>query len=294
MDTGDTENLMDPVLEDLVHLLSLERIEDNIFRGESRDIGTPQVFGGQVLGQALSAASQTVDPKYSAHSLHAYFLRRGDVDVPIVYEVDRARDGRSFVNRRIVAIQHGKQIFNMTASFQVHEEGFEHQSYPPEVPPPEDLEDLRQVSKRTLQNAPERMQRFITTERPFDVRPVQVPDFENPAKQSPYKQVWMKAVDPLPDNPLLHQQILAYISDYGLLGTAALPHGVAYVRDDVVMASLDHALWFHHPVRVDDWLLFSYDSPSASGARGLSRAQVFTRDGKLVASTVQEGLIRQV
>jgi len=284
---------MDPVLKDLLQLLDLERIEDNIFRGQSRDIGTPQVFGGQVLGQAMCAASQTVEGMVP-HSLHAYFLRRGDVNVPIVYDVDLARDGRSFTNRRVVAIQHGRPIFNMAVSFQIPEPGLEHQFDPPDVPDPETLLDLKDISEEALKKAPERMKRFVTTERPFHVRPVQIPDFENPDKQAPLKQVWMKAVDPLPDDLSVHQRILAYISDYGLLGTSTLPHGIAYMKNNMVMASLDHALWFHHPCRVDEWLLFSYDSPSASGARGLSRAQVFTQEGKLVASVAQEGLIRVV
>jgi acyl-CoA thioesterase-2 len=284
---------MDPVLKDLVQLLDLERIEDNIFRGQSRDIGTPQVFGGQVLGQALSAASQTVTDRVP-HSLHAYFLRRGDVDLPIVYEVDRARDGGSFSNRRVVAIQHGKQIFNMAISFQELEPGVQHQFDPPDVPGPDELLDLKDISRDALARAPERMSRFVTTERPFYVRPVQMPNFDNPEKQAPTKQVWMKAVDPLPDNPSLHQRLLAYVSDYGLIATSTLPHGIAYMHDNVIMASLDHALWFHHPCRVDEWLLFSYDSPSASGARGLSRAQVFTQEGLLVASVAQEGLIRLI
>jgi acyl-CoA thioesterase-2 len=282
---------MDPVLKDLVQLLDLERIEDNIFRGQSRDVGTPQVFGGQVLGQALGAASQTVGDRVP-HSLHAYFLYRGDVQVPIVYEVDRARDGGSFSNRRVVAIQHGRQIFNMTVSFQDPEPGVEHQIDPPDVPGPDELVDLRELSRDALEKAPERMRRFITTERPFHVRPVQVPNFANPEKQSPKKQVWMKALDPLPASPVLHQQLLGYISDYGLMGTATLPHGISHMQENVIMASLDHALWFHHPCRVDEWLLFSYDSPSASGSRGLSRAQVYTQEGLLVASVAQEGLIR--
>jgi acyl-CoA thioesterase II len=284
---------MDPVLKDLVQLLDLERIEENIFRGQSRDIGTPQVFGGQVLGQALCAASHTVIDRVP-HSLHAYFLRRGDVEVPIVYEVDLARDGGSFTNRRVVAIQHGRPIFNMTVSFQSVEPGVQHQFDPPIVPGPDELIDLKEISREALKKAPERMRRFVTSERPFFVRPVQLPNYDNPEKQAPTKQVWMKAVDPLPNDPALHQRILAYISDYGLMGTSTLPHGIAYMHDNVIMASLDHALWFHHPCRVDEWLLFSYDSPSASGARGLSRAQVFTEDGLLVASVVQEGLIRLI
>ena len=203
---------MDPVLNDLLQLLDLERIEENIFRGESRDIGTPQVFGGQVLGQALSAASQTLEGRVP-HSLHAYFLRRGDVNVPIVYEVDRARDGGSFSNRRVVAIQHGRPIFNMAASFQKPEQGLEHQFAAPDVPHPDTLMDLKDIAETALDDAPERMRRFVTLERPFYVRPVKMPDFENPEKQDPIKQVWMKAVDALPNDPELHQRLLAYISD---------------------------------------------------------------------------------
>ncbi|MGI9309009.1 MAG: acyl-CoA thioesterase [Gammaproteobacteria bacterium] len=283
--------MMDPVLADLIRLLSLERIEDDIFRGESRDIGSPQVFGGQVLGQALAAASQTLDGRV-AHSLHAYFLRRGDVDAPIVYEVDRSRDGHSFSNRRIVAIQHGRQIFNMTASFQVHEPGLEHQAMMPEVPGPDELDDIQNIDEQVLSRLPDKMQRFLTRKRPFQIRPVRLPDFLKGEKLDPVKHVWMRTVDKLSDEPWLHQRILAYVSDYELLGTATLPHGLHFSRDNVRMASLDHAMWFHHACRADDWLLFSFDSPSTSGSRGLARGQIFTRDGLLVASTAQEGLVR--
>jgi len=282
---------MHPVLEDLLHLLELERIEDNIFRGESRDIGSPQVFGGQVLGQALSAAGQTVDDRI-AHSLHAYFLRRGDVHAPIIYEVDRARDGRSFSSRRIVAIQHGRQIFNMAVSFQAVEEGLQHQVSMPEVPGPDGLADIQALSAEELAQLPEEMQRYITRQRPFEIRPVRKPDFLAAEKLEPVKHVWMRTVDRLPDDAGVHQTLLAYVSDYELGGTATLAHGLQYARSQVQMASLDHAMWMHHPCRVDEWLLFSFDSPSSSGARGLTRGQIFTRDGRLVASTAQEVLMR--
>jgi acyl-CoA thioesterase II len=282
---------MDPTLSDLVGLLALEQIERHIFRGQSRDIGSPQVFGGQVLGQALSAASRTVDGRL-VHSLHAYFLRRGDVNAPIVYEVDTARDGHSFSNRRVVAIQHGRQIFNMTASFQVDEPGLEHQATMPEVPPPEGLPDITEVPDQVLQRVSERMRRFLTQRRPFQVRPVRHGDGGASGSVEPAKHVWMRAVDRVPDDPVLHSTLLAYLSDYELLGTATLPHGVRFVDEQVQMASLDHAMWFHRPCRLDDWLLFSFDSPSASGARGLARGLIFRRDGMLVASTAQEGLIR--
>lgn len=284
---------MHPVLKDLIGLLGLERIEDNIFRGDSRDIGSPQVFGGQVIGQALSAAQHTVDDRV-AHSLHAYFLRRGDVDSPIIYEVDRARDGGSFSNRRVVAIQHGRPILNLAASFQVPEVGLQHQVAMPDVPGPEGIKDLTEVAKDMLEHIPSKMRRFLTEKRPFEFRHVEPVDFEHPVKLPPKKHIWIRAVDALPDDPVLHQNLLTYVSDYELLGTATLPHGLSFTRGSVIMASLDHALWFHSDVKVDDWLLYAMDSPNSSGARGLARGQIFTQDGRLVASTAQEGLMRVV
>jgi len=283
---------MHEVLADLVSVLDLETIEANIFRGPSRDIGSPQVFGGQVLGQALIAASRTVSER-NVHSLHAYFLRRGDVNAPIVYEVDRARDGSSFSNRRVVAIQHGRQIFNLAASFHLSEPGFEHAAQAPDVAGPEGLPEVMKVWAARLDNLPRRVREFLGNQRPFHVRIVEE-NHHGADGMQPVKHVWMKAVDELPDDPQLHQAMLAYISDYELLGTATLPHGEERaLRGELQMASLDHAMWFHRPCRVDEWLLFSFDSPSAGGARGLARGQVFTRDGKLVLSTAQEGLIRQ-
>jgi len=284
---------MHPVLDDLIGLLRLERIEDNIFRGDSRDLGSPQVFGGQVLGQALSAAQNTVEGRV-AHSLHAYFLRRGDVNSPIIYEVDRSRDGGSFSNRRVVAIQHGRPILNLAASFQVPEDGLEHHSEMPDVPGPEGLKDLTDIAKDMLEHIPSKMRRFLTEKRPFEFRHVEQVNFEVPEKLPPKRHVWIRAVDALPDNPVLHQNLLTYVSDYELLGTATLPHGLSFTRGNVIMASLDHALWFHSDVRMDDWLLYAMDSPSSSGARGLARGQLFTQDGRLVASTAQEGLMRVV
>jgi acyl-CoA thioesterase-2 len=284
---------MHSVLDDLIGLLRLERIEDNIFRGDSRDIGTVQVFGGQVIGQALSAAQNTVDDRV-AHSLHAYFLRRGDATAPIIYEVDRARDGGSFSNRRVVAIQHGRPILNLAASFQNPEAGLEHQAEMPDVPGPEGLKDLTDVAKDMLGHIPSKMWRFLTDKRPFEFRHVEPVNFELAEKLPPKRHVWIRAVDALPDNPVLHQNLLTYVSDYELLGTATLPHGLSFTRDSVIMASLDHALWFHREVKMDEWLLYVMDSPSSSGARGLSRGQMFTQDGRLVASTAQEGLMRVV
>ncbi|MGB5410434.1 MAG: acyl-CoA thioesterase II, partial [Woeseiaceae bacterium] len=282
-----------PVLADLISVLKLERIEENIFRGASRDIGSPQVFGGQVVGQALSAAQHTVEGRV-AHSLHAYFLRRGDVSAPIVYEVDRSRDGGSFSNRRVVAIQHGRPILNMAASFQRLEAGLEHQADMPQVDGPDGLADLTQVSAKDLQRMPEKMRRFMTRKRPFEFRPVRPINFDNQEKLPAKHEIWIKAVDTLPDNPILHQNLLAYVSDFELLGTTTLPHGLSFKRGNLIMASLDHALWFHRDFRIDDWLLYSMDSPNASGARGFSRGQLFSRDGALVASTTQEGLVRVV
>ncbi len=284
---------MHPVLDDLISLLKLERIEDNIFRGDSRDIGSAQVFGGQVLGQALSAAQHTVEGRV-VHSLHAYFLRRGDMNAPIIYEVDRARDGGSFSNRRVVAIQHGRPIFNSAASFQTPEPGLEHKAAMPEVPGPDGLRDLYEIDAEQLARVPEKMRRFLTDKRPFDFRPVEPVDLFEPECRAPVKHVWIRAVDQLPDDPALHRNLLAYVSDYELLGTSTLPHGLPFGRGRVIMASLDHALWFHRDVKIDDWLLYAMDSPNASGARGLSRGQIFTQDGALVASTAQEGLIRVV
>lgn len=283
---------MDQALQDLITLLELEPLEENIFRGQSRDIGTPQVFGGQVLGQALAAAARTVRGRL-AHSLHAYFLQRGDVNAPIVYEVDRARDGGSFSSRRVVAIQHGAQIFNLAASFQVPEPGLEHQARMPAVPSPDALQDMEALARSLGASLPQRLARFLAYRRPFIVKPVEPGQFLAPARLEPVKRVWMKAVDRLPDNDFIHQALLAYISDYELIGTATLPHGLHATRGGLQMASLDHAMWFHRRVRVDQWLLFDLDSPSAAGARGLARGQVFSEDGVLVASLAQEGLIRQ-
>lgn len=281
---------MDGRLPELLKLLDLECLEDNLFRGLSRDMGAPQVFGGQVLGQALVAASRTVDGR-QVHSLHAYFLRRGDVAAPIVFEVDRSRDGGSFTSRRVVAIQHGQPILTMSASFQAAEPGLDHHAPMPEAPPPESLRDIGEVNAKLLDRVPEKVQRFFQHQRPFEFRPVNPPDYLQPVKRPGRKLVWFRLVGQLPDDQPLHRCLLAYVSDYHLLDTATLPHGVTFL--DLQMASIDHAIWFHRDLRVDEWLLYAIDSPSASGARGFSRGAVFTRDGRLVASVAQEGLIRQ-
>jgi acyl-CoA thioesterase-2 len=284
---------MQRALADLLKVMTLERLEQNLFRGESRDIGSPQVFGGQVLGQALVAATATVDRR-AVNSLHAYFLRRGDFDRPIVYEVDRARDGNHFSTRRVVAIQHGEQIFNMSASFQSPESGLDHQSVMPDVPAPETLPDLGSFYRAALDQVPPRMRRMLELERPFEFRPVRPPNDIHPQKMPPLKQVWFRAVDALPDDEDLHRCLLAYASDFNLLDTAPMPHGVSALQGRLIMASIDHAMWFHRSARADEWLLYSTDSPSSSGARGFARGSIFTRDGRLAASTGQEGLMRVV
>jgi acyl-CoA thioesterase-2 len=277
-----------------VRLLDLERLEDDLFRGASRDIGSPQVFGGQVLGQALRAASATVPEGRAVHSLHAYFLRRGDFNMPIVYIVDRSRDGDSFSSRRVTAIQHGEQIFNLSSSFQLPQAGVEHQSDAPNVAPPETLHDSRNLPEEILRRLPDRARRFLERTRPFEFRPVQPHDWLHPEPSAPRQQVWIRAVDRLPDDDVLHRSLLAYVSDYNLLLTACRPHALSPWLGNVLTASIDHVMWFHRACRVDDWLLYATDSPSASGSRGFARGSLYTRDGVLVASTAQEGLMRLV
>jgi len=273
----------------LVKLLDLEPIEVNIFRGLSPDEERQRVFGGQVAGQALVAAARTVEPGRGVHSLHAYFLRPGDPTVPILYDVDRIRDGRSFTTRRVVAIQHGKAIFNLQASFQVHEVGLEHQDGLPEgTPPPESLPDFR------TRMAPfrDRFGDWFDRPRPIDIRHVDwnPPDRNQPLP--PFQRVWLRADGTLPDDPVLHACVLTYASDMTLLDTTLLPHGGLWHEPNVFMASLDHAMWFHRPFRADEWLLYSQDTPSASDGRGIARGMLHTADGRLAVTVVQEGLIR--
>lgn len=279
-------------VDELLGLLQLEQLEDNLFRGESRDIGTRYVFGGQVLGQALTAAQQTVDGDRNAHSLHAYFLRAGDIDKPIIYSVERTRDGGSFSVRRVTAIQHGQAIFNFAASFQVDEPGVEHQLPMPSVPKAEDIEPPPPLPAEVLAKLPPKLQRWFGLEGPFEFRHVYPRDDLNPPKRPPFQQVWFRLARRIDDNPALHRALLAYSSDFHLIGTAMLPHGISFLQRNVQVASLDHAMWFHRPFRVDEWLLYSCDSPSAQGGRGLARGTVYAEDGRLIASTTQEGLIR--
>jgi acyl-CoA thioesterase-2 len=278
-------------LAELLQLLELEPLEVDLFRGESRDIGSPQVFGGQVLGQALHAAHATVEDR-QVHSLHAYFLRRGDFNAPIVYQVDRSRDGGSFSSRRVVAIQHGAQIFHMSASFQEPESGLEHQLPMPAVPPPDALPDLRELLEAQAVPLPDAVRRFAGRNSPFEFRSVQALKLPDPVPGEPRLDVWFRAVDEAGADSRRHAELLAYVSDYHLVAAALQPHGYTLGSPGIVVASIDHAMWFHRPLRVDDWLLYSIESPAAAGARGFARASIFTRDGVLVASTAQEGLMR--
>jgi acyl-CoA thioesterase-2 len=275
-------------VDDLVKLLDLEPIEVNLFRGVSPDEDRQRVFGGQVAGQALVAAARTVEPGRDVHSLHAYFLRPGDPHVPILYEVDRLRDGRSFTTRRVVAIQHGKAIFNLQASFQVHEGGLDHQEEMPVVPPADSLPTFQ-----------DRMAPYAATmgdwyhhPRPIDTRNADWDMKDRNRALPPYQRVWLRADGELPDDPVLHACVLTYASDMTLLDTTLLPHGGTGYDGQIFMASLDHAMWFHRPFRADEWLLYSQDTPSASGGRGLGRGLIFTESGSLAVTVVQEGLIR--
>ena len=280
------------VVDQLLSLLELEPLEVNIYRGTNRDLGTGRVFGGQVFAQALVAARRTVDEPREAHSVHGYFLREGDLRAPIVYFVDRPRDGGSFTSRRVSAIQHGETIFHLSASFHKTEGGLEHQARMPEVPPPEQLEPELDLLRARADQIPEHLRRVLTQDRPLDLRAVRPIDPLNHEPGEPLRQVWFKTVSALPDEPILHQAILAYASDYGFLPTALLPHDVSYRDPRLMIASLDHSLWMHRPFRADEWLLYTNDSPSAAGARAFVHGSVFTRDGTLVATVAQEGLIR--
>ena len=283
---------MSQVLDDLVNLLTLEPIEENLFRGNSQDLGFRQLFGGQVLGQSLSAMSQTVEDARHVHSMHGYFLRPGDASLPVVYQVDRVRDGGSFSTRRVTAIQKGQPIFTSSASFQYDEVGFEHQTSMPDVVGPENLPSELEMMRQRAHLIPEPMREKLLCAKPIEFRPVVGEDPFNPAVCDPIKYVWFRADGTLPDTPALHKYLLAYASDFGLLTTSLLPHGKGVWQKDMQVASLDHALWFHADLRADDWLLYAMDSPWAGNSRGFSRGSVYNRAGQLVASVTQEGLIR--
>lgn len=283
---------MSSAVDNLLSILDLEPLEHNLFRGMSPQVGWQRVFGGQVIGQSLVAASRTVPEDRFVHSLHAYFLRPGDPAVPIIYEVDRIRDGGSFTTRRVVAIQHGRAIFSMSASFQVFEDGLTHQAEMPDVPAPEELPSEAELKEKFLANAPEPVRRYWERDRPIELRPVDMTHYFSRKKLTPAQNVWVRASAPLPDDPRIHTCVLAYASDMTLLDTSLFAHGTSVFDPDLQVASLDHAMWFHRPFRADDWLLYAEDSPSASGGRGFTRGSLFSRDGALVASVAQEGLIR--
>ena len=276
-------------------LLDLEQLENNLFRGQSENIGGPRVFGGQVLGQALTAAHRTVDKKRTAHSLHAYFLRPGSIGTPIIYDVDRIRDGGSFSTRRVVAIQNGEPIFNTSISFQIREKGLSHQIDMPDILPPEKCVSDLEIRKQLANKVPKKMREMFTRERPIELRSLPGEGmFQSASKRPPYKYMWMRAVSKLPNDINLHQAILAYESDMGLLSTSLNPHKLNFASGNFQSASLDHGMWFHRPFRADEWMLYSTDSPSASNARGFNRGSIYTRKGILIASAVQEGLMRVV
>jgi acyl-CoA thioesterase II len=279
-------------IADLLALLDLEPLEVNIYRGQNRDIGSGRVFGGQVFAQALVAARRTVEGAREAHSVHGYFILPGDLKAPIVYFVDRLRDGNSFTTRRVTAIQHGQAIFNLSASFHVDEPGLEHQDEMPEVASPETLTSELEMIREMAERIPEPLRPVLTQERPIDFRPVVALDPFSPKPAPAVRHIWFRSIGALPDEPILHQAVLAYASDHGLLPTALQPHGVSFRTPGMQLASLDHSLWMHRPFRADEWLLYATHSPAASGARGFVRGSIYTQDGTLVASVAQEGLMR--
>jgi acyl-CoA thioesterase-2 len=283
---------MSRAVDDLLAILDLEPLERNLFRGRSPQVGWQRVFGGQVIGQALVAACRTVEGR-APHSLHAYFLLPGDPKVPIIYEVERLRDGRSFTTRHVKAIQHGQAIFSMSASFHVAEPGFDHAAEMPTVPAPEDLPSESEMKAGVLPLMPDPVRAYYERERPIELRPVEFERYTSRAPLGRHFNVWIRATSPLPDDPAIHQCVLAYASDMTLLDSSLIAHGRTVFDRSIQAASLDHALWFHRPFRADEWLLYAQDSPSASGARGFSRGLIFTRDGRLVASVAQEGLVRE-
>lgn len=289
---------MSKAVETLLDILDLERIEHNLYRGESPDVGWQRVFGGQVIGQALVAAQRTVksledEPTRIVHSLHGYFMRPGDPSVPIVYEVDRIRDGRSFTTRRVVAIQHGKAIFSMSASFQIVETGLEHFVEMPDVPAPEDLPSEKQLAEQYIDHAPEGVRKYWQRERPIELRPINMDHYLSNKKLKPEQNIWFRATGPLPKDTAVQQAVLAYASDMTLLDTSLFAHGRAVFDPNLQVASLDHAMWFHRHMNMEAWHLYSQDSPNTSGARGFTRGSIYSRDGQLVASVAQEGLIRE-
>ncbi len=286
-------NTAEGLVDQLVTLLDVETIDTDLYRGARQPGGVGRVFGGQVIAQALQAAQRSIDDGKVAHSLHAYFMRAGNEDYPIVYRVVRDFDGRSFANRRVIAMQQGKPILNMIASFQSPEDGLSHQFPMPDVPPPEALKSEGELREEIQEHVPEKLRRFFLRARPIEIRPVAPREWFNPAPREPVQHSWFRVVSPLPDDPALHRAMLAYASDMTLLGTCMLPHGMTWMDGSVQTASLDHALWLHEPFRADEWLLYTCDSPWSGHGRGHNRGRIYTADGRLVASSAQEGLIRK-
>jgi acyl-CoA thioesterase-2 len=284
---------MPQAMQELLAILDLEQLEHNLYRGRSHKVGWQRVFGGQVIGQALVAAQRTVVEDRFVHSLHCYFMRPGDPQVPIIYQVDRLRDGGSFTTRRVTAIQHGHAIFSLECSFQVEEDGLEHQlPMPLDVPPPENLASQFELLESSGLEIPEQMRKFWARERPLEVKPVSVAHYTSREKLPPHQNVWVRTSTPVPDDRRLQSAILGYLSDMTLLDTSTFAHGRASFDPEIQMASLDHAMWFHRPHKLDDWLLYTQDSPTTIGSRGFSRGFLYARDGTLIASTAQEGLVR--
>ena len=290
--TDQADPTSEALTQQLVTLLDVEELDTDLYRGPRQPGGVGRVFGGQVIGQALQAAQRSVDGDKGAHSLHAYFMRAGDEDLPILYRVVRDFEGKSFATRRVIALQKGQPILSMSASFQVAESGLHHQDTMPDVPDPDTLKSERELRLENLDKVPERMRDFFLRPRPVELRPVGPMRWVAPAPTEPVSHSWFRVGSPLPDSPALHRAALAYMSDMSLLGTAMLPHGVSWMTHKVQTASLDHAIWFHESFRADEWLLYTTDSPWSGHARGFNRGRVFTRDGRLVASTTQEGLMR--
>ncbi|CDG96590.1 acyl-CoA thioesterase II [Xenorhabdus bovienii str. puntauvense] len=284
---------MSQALQNLINLIHLEKIEEGIYRGQSEDLGFPQVFGGQVIGQALYAAKQTVTDDRMLNSFHSYFLRPGDSHKPIVYDVEILRDGRSFSARRVSAIQNGKPIFYMTASFQTPEESFEHQCSMPEVPPPEELASQQEIAKNIFHLLPSKLKDAFSVLPPLEVKPIKFYSPFNKSPEEPVRYVWFRSNGKMPEDPFIHHCLLGYASDLNFLPTSLQPHGIGFMEKDIQIATIDHSMWYHRPFKMDDWLLYSIESPSASGARGFVRGHIYTREGVLIASSVQEGVIRK-
>jgi len=284
---------MSGAVDHLLSILDLEPLDLNLFRGRSPQDGWQRVYGGQVIGQALVAAVRTVDPSRLAHSLHAYFLLPGDPKVPIIYDVDRLRDGKSFTTRRVTARQHGHAIFSMLVSFQAEEQGLDHQADMPDVTSPEDLPNESEMRKNLLPHMPEPVRRYFERDRPIEMRPVEFDRYAGRKYPDGRFHLWFRATGRLPDDPAIHQCVLAYASDLTILDASLARHGRTLFEKQFMAASLDHALWIHRPFRADEWLLYAQDSPNLHGSRGFSRGLIFTRDGTLVASVAQEGLVRE-